>query len=148
MMQIRTSFHIARAALLLALLALLALAACTDSTAVALKEQARVAAPGGKVDAVLAEMATDATVGHAYEIHLVPAGSTRFATASLRADKAAGISLHWRDAHTLLIRCEAARIFAFSNFWQSAEVDNYTYTVALELDGCRYPAAAPDKDKS
>ena len=55
--------------------------------------------------------------------------------------------LHWRDAHTLVVSCDAARIFAFSNFWQSAAVDNFHYTVALELDGCRYPAA-PDKDKS
>ena len=127
---------------------LLVLTACAEPSAVALQEQSRVTAPGGKVDAVLATPATDATVGEVTEIHLVSAGSKHFRAASLRADKASGIRLHWRDANTLLIRCDAARIFAFTNFWQGAGVDNSEQTVALELDGCRYPGAAPDKDKS
>lgn len=124
----------------------LALNACAEPTA-ALQEQSRLAAPGGRVEAVLAAVGGDATTGQAVELHLLPTGESRYAAPSLRADKVAGLRLHWRDGHTLVISCDAARIFAFSNFWQSASVDNFHYTVALELDGCRYPAA-PDKDKS
>jgi len=70
------------------------------------KEHYRVKSPDAEVDAVLMK-------------------SDGGATTSVR--------ITWIENKILEIDCKSARIFRFSNFWQSKEVQDYRYIVEIRI---------------
>lgn len=106
--------------------------ACTG-VGVAQEEIARIASPDSVVDAVLVESNCGATCGYAYLVTIVPRGEPAGEHPLFRADKASGLNLEWERAKVLNIEYDSARIFHFSNFWQSRDVDNFRYTVRVRL---------------
>ncbi len=63
------------------------------------------------MDAVVAEVATDATVGTPTEIYLVPSGGKIAGQPVFRADKVAVLRAIWENDHQLLIKANSARVF-------------------------------------
>ena len=53
--------------------------------------------------------------------------------ALLSADHQKDLQLVWSKPKVLEIRYENARVFKFSNFWHSQEVQNFEYVVELRL---------------
>jgi hypothetical protein len=104
------------------------------SSTPAAHELTRVTSPDSLVDAVLLERLTGATVSTPYEIYVVPKGSTPKGDPLFRCDHAQGVSLRWMAQKILSIQYSKARIFHFMNFWNSADVQNWTYTVDLRLE--------------
>ncbi|MFN8969884.1 MAG: hypothetical protein ACK5XR_14415, partial [Pseudanabaena sp.] len=51
----------------------------------------------------------------------------------LIADNAEGLRITWIENKILEIDCKSARIFRFSNFWQSKEVQDYRYIVEIRI---------------
>ncbi len=105
------------------------------------EETARVTSLDGVVDAVLVEGNAGATTSYSYTLFIVPRG-TKFEEKSLlfeydraafSADHQIDLQLVWSKPKFLEIRYEKARIFKFSNFWNSQEVQDFKYIVELRL---------------
>ena len=108
------------------------LLACVSSD-----EVARVAAPGGRIEAVLIETNGGATTSFGYDVAVVPAGnSTRFrgnvATlyGAVRSDSAYGVNLRWATPSELHIEYLYARQAALER--PSIMVDGRRIRVALD----------------
>ena len=86
----------------------------------------------GRVEAVLKKKDCGATTSIAYSVVIVPTGGTSQEEPIFVADKATALDLGWSADRKLLITYESARIFSFTNFWQSREMDNFNYVVAIE----------------
>jgi hypothetical protein len=85
------------------------------------------------VDAVLVQRDTGATVATPYEVYIVPKGAQPSGEVLMRGDKMSDVTLRWQGAKFLEVHYAKGRIFAFKNFWNSAAVENWTYTVELRL---------------
>lgn len=48
------------------------------------------------------------------------------------ADKIEGLSVYWSGKKLLTIKYTKARIFNFTNFWNSKELENFRYTVMIK----------------
>ena len=104
-------------------------------------ETARVTSPDGVVDAVLEEGNGGATTSFSYAIFIVPRGmkfeekSPPFEhdRAVFSADHQIDLQLVWSKPKFLEIRYEKARVFKFTNFWHSQEVQDFKYVVELRL---------------
>lgn len=104
---------------------------------VGFEELSRVTSPDSVVDAVLVRSNAGATTGFGYRVYVVPRGRwpdyrTQGAQQFL-ADRVDSLSVHWREPKVLEIRYTKARIFDFTNFWHSREVDGFNYVVELKL---------------
>ena len=99
------------------------------------REVSRVASPDGKVEAVLDEVNGGATTSYSYALYLVPKGTTKLPSSDVVfvADHTENLQIEWAEAKLLHIKYREARIFQFSNFWQSKEVDSFQYVVELRL---------------
>ena len=100
-------------------------------------EYYRVKSPDGEVDAVLMKNNGGATTSFSYTLFLLPKG-TRSKKLSLDysqliADKAEDLKITWIENKILQINCKSARIFRFSNFWQSKEIQDYRYIVEIRI---------------
>ena len=84
------------------------LASCSWPTA---SEISRVSNPTATIDAVIAELNTNATVATPSEIYLVLKGEKIHGDAIFRADRVEDMKLKWTDTNTLIIQAETARIF-------------------------------------
>lgn len=94
----------------------------------------RVSSPDSRVDAVLVRTGGPATVGFSYRLFIVPkAASPGKSGEVLLADQVRNLAAFWRPPRTLELRYDEARIFSFSNFWHSKDVDNFNYVVELWL---------------
>ena len=128
-------------ATLMALSALGSASGCLNLGEWSYSEIRRVKAPDGVVDAVLVEGNGGATTSFSYSVFLVPSGTTFDPSqrvfepdyAEFVADHQVGLELVWTRPKLLEIRFEKARIFEFSNFWHSREVQNFDYVVELRL---------------
>jgi len=98
-----------------------------------IKEIARITSPDSLVDAVLAERGVDATVATPSEVYIVPKGGHPVGQPLLRADHMQGLTLVWRQPRLLELHYTKGRIFSFSNFWESPDVQSSTYVVELRL---------------
>jgi len=105
------------------------------------EETERIKSPDGVVDAVLVEGNGGATTSFNYAVFIVPSG-TKFEEKSewferqrslFSADHQKDLQLAWSKPKVLEIRYEKARIFKFSNFWHTQEVQNFEYVVELKL---------------
>lgn len=119
------------------------------------EEIERVSSPDGVVDAVLVRGDGGATTSFSYSVFLVPAATSFDQTAPLFehdrglfvADHQEGLELVWRKPKFLEIRFAKARIFQFSNFWHSREVDDFRYTVEVRLVPTDEPSSLVERDK-
>jgi hypothetical protein len=76
-----------------------------------------------------------ATTGYSHHIYIVPTGQSYEENEPvLTADKVASMRTEWEDPTTLKISYEYARIFHFTNFWHSKDVDNFEHIVQVRLD--------------
>jgi hypothetical protein len=98
------------------------------------KEVFRVSSPDSLVDAVLVQTNTDATTSYGYRIYIVPTGSQpKYDAENFRADHFQGWALNWKEPKLLEIKYDEARIFHFSNFWQSTNFKSGSYVVEIRL---------------
>jgi hypothetical protein len=98
------------------------------------KEILRVKSPDSLVDAVLIRMNVDATTSYGYMLYIVPsAEKPKVGNEVLRADNLISVTLDWKAPRYLEISYEKGRIFFFTNFWHSKEVQNFQYIVELRL---------------
>lgn len=113
-------------------LLLIGIAGCSSSPVG--KETQRETSPDKLVDAVLVSRETGATVATATELYLVPTGQDwNGETPILRGDKFEGAHVRWRGARFLEIRYAKGRIFSFTNFWNSANLQTFKYVVEVRL---------------
>jgi hypothetical protein len=101
-------------------------------------EISRITSPDSVVDAVLTRSGIDATTAFVYRVYLVPRGrpvnTPALASSELfRADQVEALESRWARTKLLEISYTRARIFHFSNFWNTRELDQFAYTVELRL---------------
>jgi hypothetical protein len=100
-------------------------------------ESYRVKSPDGEVDAVLIESDAGATIPVSYHLFILPKGASSkelsFDRSQLLADKVQDLRITWIENKILQIDCKSARIFRFSNFWQSKEIQDYRYIVEIKI---------------
>lgn len=106
----------------------------TPASEVSYKEVDRVPSPDSMVDAVVIRTNINATTSYGYHIHIVPAGSKPDNDRYIfRADHFEGWKIMWNQSKLLDIQYDEARIFHFSNFWQSIDFKNAGYVVEIRL---------------
>jgi len=94
----------------------------------------RIKSPDLLVEAVLLRSDVNATVSTPYKIFITPVGSKLKNEDELfRADHVEGLKINWLKNKLLEVRFDKARIFRFSNFWDSREIQNFKYIVELKL---------------
>lgn len=84
------------------------------------------------MEAILEKKDCGATTSISYSVAIVPTGGTPQGEPIFVADKAMALDLKWSADRKLMITYESARIFSFTSFWQSREMDNFNYVVAIE----------------
>jgi hypothetical protein len=109
----------------------------------AAQEVKRVVSPDKRVDAVLVEQLNDATSPDSFLLYIVPAGKLADGEPILRGDKFNGLDFGWSAHQELKVLYASGRIFSFTNFWQSRDVDNFQYTVIIHLSESNYPVFQP-----
>lgn len=111
------------------------LSACKAANGQEAVELSRSVSPDSLVDAVLIRDNVHATTPYVYRVYLVPHGQARpmNGTERLRADHVEGLVLQWIEPTVLTIQFSKARVFHFSNFWNSREVRDFRHTVELRL---------------
>jgi hypothetical protein len=92
----------------------------------------RQTSPDGKVDALIVERSCGATVGFSYAVHIVSKGVSTLETHIFLADHVEDLSISWLAEQHLIIGYKKARIFEYTNFWQSKNIDNFKYIIAVD----------------
>ncbi len=129
--QVKVLEPIRMASTLLAIICLL----ITSCGEIKRREIARFVSPDSAVEAVLVGADTDATTSYTYELYVVPRGGELpdSERVSFVADHVADLQVRWREARFLEIQYRQARIHRFRNYWQSRDVDSFSYVVELRL---------------
>lgn len=96
-------------------------------------EKLRITSQDSVVDVVIMEKGCGATTSASTEIYILPTqkGVEGF-TAVFVADKVRGLRVAWEEPKKLLIEYSSARIFKFTNFWSSKEVEQFRYEVKIK----------------
>src|SRR5262249_51464804 len=103
--------------------------------AAASEEVARIRSPDGVVEAILTRSDYGATVDYVYKLYVAPAGTAKIPEEPvLVADHVAEPRVEWPMPRFLRFSYREARIFNFTNFWQSRDVQNFLYIVEIRLD--------------
>jgi hypothetical protein len=101
------------------------------------KEYYRVKSPDGEVSAVLMESNGGATTSFGYDLFIIPKDVAKVELSpeysKFRADRTRDLKITWIENKILQIDCKSARIFSFSNFWQSKNVQDYQYLVEIKI---------------
>ena len=98
------------------------------------EEILRIKSPDSVVDAVLVRTNAGATTSYGYMFYIVPTGKEpKEGNEVLKADNLVNVTLNWKEPRFLEISYEKGRIFSFTNFWHSKEVQNFEYIVELRL---------------
>ncbi len=130
-------------------LALAFLAFMLGACDVDIEEVYRVTSPDGIVDAVMIRKNAGATVPFVYEVHVVPKGEkTKEDLEKFVADHVTDLEIGWQKPQLLRISYGQARIFTFSNFWQSAEVQDFKYVVELRLEPASNGFSLSERDRN
>ncbi|MEP6683908.1 MAG: hypothetical protein ABJA35_11635 [Parafilimonas sp.] len=102
-----------------------------------LTELKRISSFDKKVEAVLIETNGGATSSFGNAVFLVVPGKKitqdDLKYAIFNADHYQKIDIKWQANKQLLISYNKARIFNYTNFWQSGEIDNWNYVVEITL---------------
>ena len=93
----------------------------------------RVTSPDSRVDAVLVCYGNGNTTAESVRVFVVPAHGRTDSASTLLCDKYEEVKLSWSAPRRLVFSYKKARIFEFSNFWQSGDVDNFNYLVEIRL---------------
>ncbi len=97
----------------------------------------RIKSPDGIVDAVHVQGNCGATTSFSEHIFIVQSGTKtpppRKRYQVFSADHVKGLRVKWREPKVLEIHYKEARIFDFTNFWQSKDVQNFSYVVEIRL---------------
>ena len=97
-------------------------------------EVKRLSSPGSIVDAVLIETNSGATSSFVYKLYIVPKNKKIQSGYELFiADHVNELDINWKELKFLEIMYKQARIFKYSNFWQSDKVQDWNYVVELRL---------------
>jgi hypothetical protein len=107
------------------------------------EEIKRVTSLDHRVDAILVVNGGDATAPDAMLIYIEPTGAPVSGTPVFVGDHFNGLDFGWSGYQDLTIIHAAGRIFNFTNFWQSSEVDNFKYTVVIHLNESNHPVFKP-----
>lgn len=108
---------------------------CGNETLCDHTELLRITSPDNKVDAVLMRINCGATTAYSYKIYITPKGkSAEKSNPIFIADQLEGEIIEWYTSKHLTIRYKHARIFTFTNFWHSRDVDNFNYVVAIRTE--------------
>ena len=104
-------------------------------TEVELSEVIRLSSPDMVVDAIVWTRDVGATASTSYEVYILPKGSKEIKNQEplFIADHVEKINISWREQGCLEIHYTKARIFKFTNFWESKDVLDYLYVVELRL---------------
>lgn len=115
------------------------------------EEVIRIKSPDGKVEAVHVKGNCGATTSFAESVFIVPIGDKtpkpKDDNEILLADHVEGINLVWREPKVLEIHYDEARIFKFTNFWQSEKVDKFSYVVEIRLIPSRKDFSLSRRDR-
>lgn len=117
--------------LFLSLISIL-LSACADPCSDEVISQA--VDPEKKTAAIHVVKNCGATTGYSHQIYIVVPGTDyEDAKPIFVADKVDNLAVTWLGRRTLEISYDSARIFSFTNFWQSSEVDSFLYVLKVSL---------------
>jgi len=114
------------------------------------EEVARLCSPDNKVEAVFERAGGGgATSGFTYALFIVKKGMKVMKSDDVlfQADHLKNLHLNWKSDRILEISYDEARIFKFTNFWQSSNVQNYQYVVELKLVSNKEGHALSKKDR-
>lgn len=76
--------------------------------------------PSGENKAAVVQRDCGATASTAYLVHVFNADEQPTETNVIfKSDKTEGLSISWLDDRNLIVSYKSARIFSFTNFWQS-----------------------------
>jgi hypothetical protein len=104
---------------------------------VSYREISRLSSPDQFVDALIVEANGGATTPFIYDIYVVPKGKSfqkdSCGNCLFSADHIDSLTVNWKSNRFLEIQYKQARIFSYSNFWQSNELFNYHYVVEVRL---------------
>lgn len=108
-------------------------------------EVKRVGSVDKKVEAVLIKNDCGATTSDVYSVSIMGIGEKlNDKNIVFKADHIEGLLILWRGEKFLEIKYKQARIFHFTNFWQSKEVDNFSYIVEVrETSLSKFNALSP-----
>lgn len=96
------------------------------------KELLRISSPDNLLDAVIVESDCGATTSFTETVYIVPKSKgVSSDDVIFKADHVSDLSLYWVKNKLLEIRYSKARIFNFTNFWHSRDVDNFGYVVYI-----------------
>ena len=99
-----------------------------------IEEISRARSPDGIVEAILTKSNFGATVDYVYKLYIVPTGATALPDEPIVvADHVVDPNIAWRMPKFLTFSYGKARIFNFTNFWQSKDVQNFSYVVEIRL---------------
>ncbi len=93
----------------------------------------RVESPDGRVEAVIVKSDCGATTSYTYGVYIVVKGGTHNENDLVfKADHQSELNIIWNKAKLLEINYKQARIFQFTNFWHSRDVDEFRYVVEVK----------------
>jgi hypothetical protein len=89
-----------------------------------------------------------ATTAYSYKVYITPKGvSTEKINPIFIADKLDGEIIEWSSSKHLRIKYRQARIFKFTNYWDSRDVDNFNYVVTIREIPTEEDAESKDRSK-
>lgn len=100
------------------------------------EEIERISSPDSIVDVVLIRANAGATTSFIFEVYIVRMGYDVVSTEEkllFRGDKMEGLKLQWVQSKLLTIQYKQGRIFDFSNFWSSRDIQYFKYIVEIRL---------------
>jgi hypothetical protein len=107
------------------------------------QEMKRVTSPDQMVDAVLVKQSGNATAPDTLMIYLTAKGKAVDGEPIFVGDGFNGLDLGWDGVKNLVVVVASGRIFHFTNFWQSAAIENWAYTVGIHLRDSNYAVFTP-----
>ncbi len=115
------------------------LSSCMPPMTVSIDNILRETSPDRIVDVVWFRQNAGATTGYSYCLMILPFNE-KFTEAEggtekwiFIVDKVQDLKVKWIGNKKLLIQYEKGRVFKYSNFWQSQQVENFKYTVEIFL---------------
>lgn len=109
-----------------------ALTSCGQSDLCRVVKLSEESTLNGRINAVVSEKDCGATTSDVIRVHLLSSSSDVDEDKFIfLADHVEELSVTWITEKTLLIEYKKARIFQFTNFWQSEELDHYNTTISI-----------------
>ena len=97
-------------------------------------EKSRISSPDQKLDVVVTNVESNATVATPTRIYIVPSGkNTEHEKPILNADNFKIKSIKWVGPKQLFIAFYSGRIFYYANTWNSKEIDNFQHEIRIFL---------------